>query len=51
MHSGQTNLGKKEQRQINQILTKAAQGDETKARVSEKRLIAKQHRTKGRTKS
>jgi hypothetical protein len=51
MREGQTNVGKKEQRQINQVLTKAAQGDETKDRISEKRLIAKQHRVKGRTKS
>ena len=46
-----TNVGKKEQRQINQVLTKAAQGDETKERVAEKRLIPKQHKAKGRTKS
>ena len=46
-----TNVGKKEQRQINQLLTKAAQGDETKERVAEKRLIPKQHKVKGRTKS
>jgi hypothetical protein len=47
----QTNVGKKEQRQIDQVLTKAAQGDETKQRVAEKRLVPKQHRIKGRTKS
>jgi len=50
MKQGQTNLGKKEQRQINQALTKAAQGDETKSKVVE-RNPAKQHRIKGRVKS
>ena len=50
MRTGQTNVGKKEQRQLNQVLTKAAQGDGTKQRVSEKRLVAKQHRIKGRGK-
>ena len=44
MREGQTNLGKKEQRQINQILTKAMQGDETKMRAMERNLISKQHR-------
>jgi hypothetical protein len=51
MRSTQTNLGKKEQRQISQVLTKAAQGDKMKERVAEKRLIPKVHRVKGRTKS
>ena len=51
MREGQTNLGKKEQRQINQILTKAAQGDETKIRAVERHMIGKQHRIKGRVKS
>jgi hypothetical protein len=51
VREGQTNVGKKEQRQINQVLTKAAQGDTTKDRVAEKRLVNKQHRVKGRTKS
>jgi hypothetical protein len=50
MKEGQTNVGKKEQRQINQVLTKAAQGDETKQKVMEKNP-GKQHRIKGRTKS
>jgi len=50
MKQGQTNLGKKEQRQINQSLTKAAQGDETKSKVVE-RNPSKQHRIKGRVKS
>jgi len=48
---GQTNLGKKEQRQIDQVLTKAAQGDKTKEKVAEARTIPKQHRIKGRGKS
>jgi hypothetical protein len=51
MKSGQTNLGKKEQRQINQSLTQAAQGNETKQRAVEKRLVPKQHRIKGQVKS
>lgn len=51
MKQGLTNVGKKEMRQIDQILTKAAQGDETKAKRVESRLISKQHRIKGRTKS
>jgi hypothetical protein len=50
MKQGQTNVGKKEQRQINQVLTKAAQGDETKRKVVE-RNPGKQHRIKGRVKS
>lgn len=51
MKNGQTNVGKKEQRQIDQVLTKAAQGDATKAKVAEARLVPKQHKIKGRTKS
>lgn len=47
---GQTNLGKKEQRQIDQALTQAAQGDETKQKVADK-MVPKQHRIKGREKS
>jgi hypothetical protein len=47
---GQTNVGKKEQRQINQSLTKEAQGDETKSKVIE-RTVPKQHRIKGKGKS
>ena len=50
MKNGKTNLGKKEQRQINQALTKAAQGDDTKQKVVEKNP-GKQHRIKGRAKS
>jgi hypothetical protein len=49
--SERTNLGKKEQRQIDQVLTKAAQGDETKQHVAEKRLIPKQKKLKGHYKS
>ena len=51
MKQGQTNVGKKEGRQLNQVLTKAAQGDETKDRVANKRLVGKQHRIKGQNKS
>ena len=40
MKQGQTNLGKKEQRQLNQGLTKAAQGDETKSKVVEKNRLS-----------
>jgi hypothetical protein len=50
MNTGQTNVGKKEQRQINQALTKAAQGDSTKQKVVD-RIVPKQHRIKGRDKS
>lgn len=50
MRQGQTNIGKKQQRQINQALTKAAQGDETKSKVVE-RNPKKQHRIKGPLKS
>jgi hypothetical protein len=50
MKQGQTNLGKKEQRQINQSLNKAAQGDETKRKEVE-RSVPKQLRIKGRDKS
>jgi hypothetical protein len=46
----QTNVGKKEQRQVNQALTKAAQGDDTKRKVVE-RNPGKQHKIKGRVKS
>ena len=45
-----TNLGKKEQRQINQALNKAAQGDETKQKVVD-RNPGKQHKIKGGVKS
>jgi hypothetical protein len=50
MKQGLTNFGKKEQRQIDVALTKAAQGDETKRKVAE-RAVPKQHRIKGRIKS
>jgi hypothetical protein len=49
--SERTNIGKKEQRQIDQVLTKAAQGDETKERVAEKRLVPRQKKLKGHYKS
>jgi hypothetical protein len=51
MKPGQTNLGKKEQRQINQALTEAAKGNAAKQRALEKRHVAKQHRIKGPVKS
>lgn len=51
MKQGQTNVGKKEQRQINQLLTKAAQeGESPRARRGkevEARTVPKQHRLKG----
>ena len=50
MKGGQTNVGKKEQRQIDQALTQAAQGDETKRKVAD-RIVPKQHKIKGRDKS
>jgi hypothetical protein len=50
MKGGQTNVGKKEQRQIDQALTQAAQGDKTKSKIVDK-MVPKQHRIKGRDKS
>jgi hypothetical protein len=51
MKQGLTNVGKKESRQLNQVLTKSAQGDTTKDNVAARRSATKQHRFKGRTKS
>jgi hypothetical protein len=45
-----TNVGKKEQRQVDNALTQAAQGEETKQKVAD-RMVPRQHRIKGRTKS
>lgn len=48
MKQGQTNVGKKEQRQVDQRLTKAAQEGRTEANDVQKRVVPKQHRLKGR---
>lgn len=48
MKQGQTNVGKKEQRQIDQRLTKAAQEARTEENDVQKRIVPKQHRLKGR---
>lgn len=43
-----TNAGKKEQRQINRLLTKAAQEDQTRGgKEVEARTVPKTHRIKG----
>jgi hypothetical protein len=47
MRSRLTNNGKKEQRQINQILTKSVNEDGTRGKEVESRTIPKQHRLKG----
>ena len=49
MREGMTNIGKKEQRQFNQRLTKAYQEDQTHdGKDIEARTAPKQHRLKGR---
>ena len=49
MKQGQTNVGKKEQRQIDQRLTSAAKaGRSTDENYVQKRIVPKQHRLKGR---
>lgn len=48
MREGLTNAGKKEQRQINQILTKAVKEERQGAKDVEARTVLKQHRLKGR---
>lgn len=42
-----TNSGKKEQRQINQVLTKSVNEDGTRGKDIEARTTPKQHRLKG----
>ena len=46
MKSGLTNSGKKEQRQINQVLTKSVTEDGTRGKETEARASTKQHRLK-----
>lgn len=48
MKSGLTNSGKKEQRQINQVLTKSVTEDATRGKEVEARTTPKQHRLKAR---
>ncbi len=50
MRQGMTNIGKKESRQINRLLTKAAQEgiDRFGGKDLEARMAPKQHRLKGR---
>lgn len=48
MREGLTNSGKKEQRQINQLLTKEAKGERRTLKQVEARTTPKQHRLKGR---
>ena len=48
MREGITNLGKKEQRQIDQILTKEAKTGRSPVKEAEARTVPKQHRLKGR---
>jgi len=44
MKSGLTNSGKKEQRQISQVLTKSVNEDGTRGKEIEARTTPKQHR-------
>jgi hypothetical protein len=46
MKSGLTNSGKKEQRQINQVLTKSVNEDGTRGKEIEARTSPKQHKLK-----
>jgi hypothetical protein len=48
MREGLTNSGKKEQRQINQLLTKQAKEGRSTAKEVDARTTPKQHRLKGR---
>ena len=52
MKQNLTNVGKKEQRQIDRLLTKAAQEDMTRGgKEVEARTVPRQRRIKGRKKS
>lgn len=42
-----TNVGKKEQRQINQLLTKEARGERKRVKEVAARTVPKQHKLKG----
>ena len=48
MKENLTNVGKKEQRQINQILNKAVKEGDPGGKEVEARTVPKQHRLKGR---
>jgi hypothetical protein len=48
MKEGLSNAGKKEQRQINQLLTKEVRESGVGAKPAESRTVPKQHRLKGR---
>ena len=48
MREGLTNVGKKEQRQIDQVLTKEAKTGRSTVKEAEARTVPKQHRLKGR---
>jgi len=48
MRENLTNVGKKEQRQIDQVLTKAVKQGGTPAKDPEARTVPKQHRLKGK---
>jgi len=48
MKEGMTNMGKKEQRQFNQILDKDVKESPTTRKDVEARTVPKQHRMRGR---
>jgi len=48
MKEGMTNMGKKEQRQFNQILDKDVKENPTRRKDVEARTVPKQHRMRGR---
>ena len=48
MKENLTNAGKKEQRQINQLLTKSVREQQPRLKDVEARTVPKQHRLKGR---
>ena len=48
MKENLSNVGKKEQRQFNQILSKAVREDLQRVKDVEARTVPKQHRLKGR---
>ena len=48
MKEGLTNVGKKEQRQINQLLKKALEDKPREGKEVEARTVPKQHKLKGK---
>jgi hypothetical protein len=48
MKENLTNVGKKEQRQINQLLNKEAKEGRRGLKLAEARTVSKQHKLKGR---